>query len=39
MTFKTDSQNSLMRRDIWPLFRLLLANAGLSLVQRAIFLR
>ena len=37
VTFKTDSQNSLMRRDIWPLFRLLLANAGLSLVQRGDF--
>ena len=34
VTFKTDPESNLLRRDIWPLFRLLLANAGLSLVRR-----
>ncbi len=34
VTFKTDPESNLMRRDIWPLFRLLLANAGMSLIQR-----
>ncbi|MCB1831715.1 MAG: type II secretion system secretin GspD [Gammaproteobacteria bacterium] len=37
VTFKTDAESSLMRRDIWPLFRLLLSNGGLSLVRRADF--
>ncbi|MCB1759954.1 MAG: hypothetical protein KDI68_09285 [Gammaproteobacteria bacterium] len=33
VTFRTNPENPLMRRDIWPLFRLLLGNAGLNLVQ------
>ncbi|RKZ99386.1 MAG: hypothetical protein DRQ47_11140, partial [Gammaproteobacteria bacterium] len=37
VTFRTDPERSLARSDVWPMFRLLLANGGLTLVKRKDF--
>jgi len=37
VTFRTDPERSLVRSDVWPLLRLLLANGGLTLVKRTDF--
>ncbi len=37
VTFRTDPEHNLLRSDVWPLFRLLLANSGLTLVKRKDF--